>query len=206
MLPEVIKSGFQLLVEGNDQRNFFDAFTGHLSITNVQIQNFGGTNELGRFLRAFAKTSNFQIVQSLGIVRDAETCAINAFRSVQSSLKNAGLPEPNSPAIRTLTKPAVTALILPVDYPSGMLETVLCKSFAETPVDRCIDDFFKCVKLSSKVTIKNPDKARAHAYLTTKPKSHVSVGVAAKKGYWDLDHNVFSTVRGFLQTIATTPP
>lgn len=35
-----IKSAIQLLVEGNDQRNFFEAFTSHLSISNVQIQNF----------------------------------------------------------------------------------------------------------------------------------------------------------------------
>ena len=52
--------------------------------------------------------------------------------------------------------------------------------------------------------MKNPDKARAHAYLTTKPNPHFSVGVAAKNGYWNLNHSVFSTVRDFLQMIAAS--
>ena len=35
----------QLLVEGNDQRNFFEAFAEDLGISkSVQIHNFGGVN------------------------------------------------------------------------------------------------------------------------------------------------------------------
>ena len=71
--PAEIKSAVQLLVEGNDQRNFFEAFTSHLSIANVQIQNFGGVSELSDFLEGFVGATGFrEIVQSLGIVRDAE--------------------------------------------------------------------------------------------------------------------------------------
>ena len=205
MPPKEIKTKIQLLVEGNDQRNFFEAFTKHLSITNVQIQNFGGVTDLSNFLPAFVKMSNFQSVQSLGVVRDAETSAKNAFKSVQSSLRKADLSVPDKPGIRKDSYPTVTVLILPTDCPSGMLETVLCRSFAATPLDRCIDEFFKCVKSSSEISIKYPDKARAHAYLTTKPDPHFSVGVAAKNGYWDLDHEVFSTVRDFLHKIAEIP-
>lgn len=201
-----IESAIQLLVEGNDPRNFFEAFTHHLSITDVQIQSFGGINELGGFLSAFVITPNFQTVRSLGIVRDAETSALSAFQSVQSSLRNADLPVPDSPAIPTVTNPAVTVLILPGDNRSGMLETLLCKSFADTPVDHCIDDFFECVESLQDVTIKNPDKARAHAYLTTKPDPYFSVGVAALKSYWDLDHRVFSNVCDFLHMIAASSP
>lgn len=204
-----IKSAIQLLVEGNDQRNFFEAFTSHLSITNVQIQNFGGVNELRDFLEGLVSATGFrETVQSIGIVRDAETSASGAFQSVQSALNNAALPVPNSPAERTGTSPAVTVLILPGDDRQGMLETLLCESFAATPVEDCIDDFFKCVESLPDMSIDRPDKARAHAYLSTKPNPHFSVGVAAKNDYWDLNHSVFSTVRDFLQTIAATerPP
>ena len=201
MPPEEIRSEIQLLIEGNDQRNFFEAFIEHLSLENIQIQNFGGVNELRNFLPAFVNMPNFQIVQSFGIVRDAETSAGSAFQSVQSSLRNAELSVPDSPAKRTGISPAVTVLILPGDGRSGMLETLLCESFADTSVDRCIDDFFTCVENLPDVSIKNPDKARAHAYLTTKPDPHFSVGVAAKNDYWDLDHDVFRNVRDFLQKI-----
>ena len=87
-----------------------------------------------------------------------------------------------------------------------MLETLLCESFAAAPVEECIDDFFKCVESLPDVSIERSDKARAHAYLTTKPNPHFSVGVAAKNDYWDLDHSVFSTVRDFLQMIAASAP
>ena len=205
---EKIKSAIQLLVEGNDPRNFFEAFVEHLSLENIQIQNFGGVNELGGFLRALVNAPGFQTVQSLGIVRDAEMSAGGAFQSVQSALSNAALPVPDSPAERTNTSPAVTVLILPGGNRQGMLETLLCESFAGTSVEDCIDDFFKCVESLPDVSIERSDKARAHAYLTTKPNPHFSVGVAAKNDYWNLDHNVFSTVRDFLQTIAATgsPP
>ena len=49
---EEIKSAIQLLVEGNDSRNFFEAFIEHLSLADIQIQNFGGVYELSGFLRA----------------------------------------------------------------------------------------------------------------------------------------------------------
>lgn len=205
---EEIKSEIQLLVEGNDQRNFFEAFIAHLSLANIQIQNFGGVSELRVFLRAFVNAPGFQTVQSLGIVRDAETSAGGAFQSVQSALRNAALPVPDSPAERTDTSPAVAVLILPGDNRRGMLETLLCESFADDPVEDCINDFFKCVESLPDMSMKNPDKARAHAYLTTKPNPHFSVGVAAKNDYWDLNHSVFSTVRDFLRMIAATesPP
>ena len=89
---ERIASRIQLLVEGNDQRNFFRAFVRHLAIEDAQIWNYGGVNDLGRFLRAFVSEPGFQeSVQSVGIVRDAEDSAVSAFQSVQSSLTGAGL-------------------------------------------------------------------------------------------------------------------
>ena len=205
--PTAIKSAIQLLVEGNDQRNFFESFTSHLSIANVQIQDFGGVTQLRDFLEGFVGATGFrETVQSLGIVRDAETSAGGAFQSVQSALSNVALPAPKNPAERTDTSPAVTVLILPGDNRQGMLETLLCESFADTSVEHCIDDFFKCVESLPDMSIERSDKARAHAYLTTKPNPHFSVGVAAKNDYWNLDHSVFSTVRDFLQMIAATEP
>ena len=45
------------------------------------------------------------------------------------------------------------------------------------------------------------DKARVHAWLATRPEPHVSVGFAAQKGYWDLDHAAFAGVREFLKAL-----
>ena len=161
-------------------------------------------DELNGFLGVMVKQSGFRdTVKMLGIVRDAETSAERAFQSVQSSLRNAQLPVPDRPGERAGAAPAVNVSILPGEQSSGMLETLLCETFADTAVDRCIDGFFKCFGESEAgARIRNPDKARARAFLATRPIPQVSVGVAAKKGYWgDLDHDVFRGIRRFLSSL-----
>ena len=59
--------------------------------------------------------------------------------------------------------------------------------------------FFDCIKSISGAVIHRPDKARANAYLSSTPEPHVSVGVAAKKDYWALDHEAFDSIRNFMQ-------
>ena len=196
-LPGDIDSGIQLLVEGNDQRNFFEAFKAHLSLPNIQIQNFGGVDELRTFLPALVNMARFHTVSSVGIVRDAEESGASAFQSVQSSLRNAGLSLPDRPEERTAASPAVTVMILPGGAQGGMLETLLCETFEGSPMDGCIDGFFACAE-ALPGSVARSDKARAHAYLATQAKPHLSVGVAAKNGYWDLNHSAFGSVRSFL--------
>lgn len=199
--PEGINSEVQLLVEGKDQENFFKALIGHLSLENIQIQDFGGTKELRNFLLGFVKQPDFRTVQSIGIVRDAEKSPAGAFQSVQSSLAKVELPVPQNVGVRTNGSPAVTVLIFPDENRPGMLETLICETFANTPLDHCISDFLTCVEDLPEVSVRNPDKARAHAFLATKPEPHCSIGVAALKKYLDLNHNVFCGVRDFLRKI-----
>lgn len=215
--PVNIVDPVQLLVEGNDPRNFFEKYIRHLGLTDVQLQNFGGVGDLTRFLKGFVVAPRFVSVKRIGIVRDAErradddvpggpqrSSAMSAFHSVQSSLRNVGLPIPTRPA-EEIGTPAVSVFILPGDREDGMLETLLCETFADTTLDRCIDEFFRCTEAAGSA-ISRRDKARAHAYLATKPHPYVSVGVAAQKGYWDLEHGAFDGVRRFLMALAAERP
>ena len=200
--PTRIKKSIQLLVEGKDQRDFFETFIRRVELHNeLQVQDFGGVNELRGFLRALVDSPGFETVVSLGIVRDAEQSATGARQSVTDSLRNAGLPVPGDSEGRR-GNPAVHMLILPGDGEErGMLETLLCRSVAGEPVNGCIDDFFDCVGSVPDLNISRPDKARAQAYLATRPEPQVSVGVAAQKGYWPLDHEAFAEVRDFLTVL-----
>ena len=201
-VPDPIVSNTQLLVEGNDQRNFFEALKRHISLENIQIQNFGGVGELTSFLETLAASDEFKDrVQSLGIIRDAEESAGSAFQSIQSSLRNAGLSEPIRPRERAGESPTVSVLILPDDTRPGMLETLLCETFADTSMDECVDAFLDCARALPGADIRRPDKSRAHAYISTYPEPQSSVGVAAQKGYWDLDHSALADVRHFLESL-----
>ena len=191
----------QLLIEGNDQRNFFEAFIEHLSPSDIQVQNYGGVGELRGFLLAFVNAPDYNSVKSVGIARDAEVSARAAFESVQGALGNAGLFVPAKVGERKVGSPDVSVLILPGDDKPGMLETLICRTFEGMKVNRCIDDFFECAEGLPNVSIDKPDKARAFAYLTTRPDPHHSVGVAAKNRVWDLDHRAFGEARDFLRAL-----
>ena len=203
MAPKEIERGTQLLVEGNDEQNFFEAFAIHLNVEDVQIQVFDGRDNLRGFLAGLARSPDFRKVRSIGVVRDADESADSAFQSVRDALRNAGLPAPDRPTERVGENPSVSVFVLPGGGDQGMgsqgmgspgmLEALLCRTFAGTAVDRCIDTFFQCAAAAD-IAIRHPDKARAHAWLATRPEPHVSVGVAAKKGYWDLEHEAFGEV------------
>ena len=195
-----IRSSIQLLVEGKDPQNIFREFVQRLALRDVDVQDFGGVDQLRQFLAAFVVAPNFGNVRSIGIVRDAEQFADRAFQSVRDSLEHANLPAPQRPDESAGEDPSVRVLILPGDGQPGMLETLLCRTFIQNPLARCIDDFLRCAEESGQ-RVQHRDKARAHAWLATQPLPHVSVGVAALKGYWNLDHQALEDVRQFLAAL-----
>lgn len=202
--PRTIDSEVQLLVEGRDSEGFFKALSLHLGLTKLQIQDFGGVTDLRNFLRALVRVPDFSRVRSIGIVRDAENSSEGAFASVQGSLKRVGLPVPRAAGQRVGDFPAVAAMILPGGNRTGMLETLLNDTLLGDDVQACIDDFFRCVEEHHGEPMHRPHKARAHAYLATKRDPNVSVGDAALRSYWNLDHQALEPLRAFIREIAST--
>ncbi len=199
--PIQLSEPIQLLVEGNDYRNFFEAFCKEVAIENVQIQNFGGIYDLTGYLKGFVNVPGFETVLSVGIVRDAENSELRAFRDVSRSLRRSGLNAPEEVGKRSSGSPAVTVLILPGRGTPGMLETLICKTIESTSEISCVDAYFECLKKIPSFTENKHDKARVHAWLASKPEPHVSVGVAAKKSYFDLNHSAMTDVRKFLSLL-----
>ena len=180
-----------LLVEGNDDQNFFNVVLKHCDRDDIQVLEFGGVYKLRGYLSALVTTPGWQQVVSLGIVRDAENDAESAKASVRGAVANAGLQMDGS-------APRVSLLVLPDGERPGMLETLLCDSFADSPINDCINEFLACSTERAGANVKRMAKARAHAYLATREDPHVSVGVAAQKDYWDLGHPAFEQLRDFI--------
>src|ERR1041384_7496333 len=92
-----------LVVEGMTPFQFFKALLRHIDLLDViEIRNFGGVTDFTAFLEALIATPGFDKVESLGIIRDAEANASNAFTSICDSLRRAGLDVPTSPLITTI--------------------------------------------------------------------------------------------------------
>ena len=78
-----IKKDKLLLVEGNDDQNFFQKLMQEVAIDGIQIISMGGKEgfKIPNF-KSVINTPGFREVKSLGIVRDADNNADNAFRGI----------------------------------------------------------------------------------------------------------------------------
>lgn len=85
--PREITKSKQFLVEGSDAERFVQALLSRETVTDVQVQNFGGKDELQGFLKAFRIMPGFARVTSLGITRDAATDPRTAFQSICGGLE-----------------------------------------------------------------------------------------------------------------------
>lgn len=201
-------AGIHILVEGGDDSRVLKALISRMAGAasepqeSINIYELGGKPSLKKFLPLLVKSEGFERVKRVGIMLDADDSEKDAFDCVQKILKNVKLPaphEPNAPA-EADGRPAVTALILPGDGRKGELETLLCESFTDEPVNKCINEFFECVK-QLKGPIAEPEKARVHAYIAAQTDPNVAAGGAAKLGYWNFEHAAFEPIRRFISLV-----
>jgi hypothetical protein len=184
-------------------RTALRSFSDQVGLADMQIQDFGGINELPGFLRALRITPGFAGVTSLGIIRDAEENPANAFQSVCSALRNAQFDVPGQPEVFVGTKPQVGVLILPDAMTSGMLETLCLRSVAGDPAIPCVEKYFECIRqrVPEEGLPKTMDKARVQAFLASRLDPEMHLGRAAQKRYWPWDSPVFGHVRKFLSDL-----
>ncbi len=128
-------------------------------------------------MKAFSIAPGFAAtVESIGIVRDAESNPRGAFQSACSALRNAQLPVPPKPRAAAAGSPQVNVLILPDPATPGMLETLCLQAVAQDPVMPCVEEFFRCADQRGVSSPGNPWKARAHAFLSSRPKPDLLIG------------------------------
>jgi hypothetical protein len=197
-----IMEAIQLLVEGKDAEIFFKALLRNLNLGGIQVQDFGGKDELKGFLKALRNAPDFaRQVVSLGIVRDAETDPKAAFQSVCSALRNASLAEPQQPTVRAGENPKVSVLIIPNAMTPGMLETLCLEALNEDPAMACVREYFECIQLKKGLLPNNMFTARLHAYLASCFKPGLRLGEAADAGYWPWDNPIFDSLKQFLYAL-----
>lgn len=202
------KSKKLLLVEGSTDERFFNSFNENLTIDDIVVESYEGKSNLNtKYLAALMGRTGFDAVESLGIIRDADNSAENAFRSVQSSIADSGLPVPPSLTNRRAVANEgdawmplmVSVFILPDNKNPGELETLLCRTL-DSDIAKCIDNFMKCAgRTATGEPPSKPDKARVAAYIAVQKKAPHSLAVSAQQGVWDFDHDELSSIGEFLR-------
>ncbi len=189
----------QVLVEGLDDERLFGAFLKHLGVTDVQIHQYSGKENLGNFLKAYVRTPGFEVCSAIGIVRDADLDNNSAFQSIRTCLGNAGLAQPSEPLRQAPGPPSVTILVLPHGSNQGALEDVCLDAVSKDPATPCVEKYFMCLRHQKLLPVpQSHSKAKAYAFLSSRERPGLRIGEAAEAGYWPLDHAAFSVIRQFL--------
>ena len=191
----------QLIVEGNDEVRVFNALCRYLGISGLQVQQCQGYGNLRPFLRTFTADSNFQNVETLAIVADADRNRSGRQQSIQGALSNIGLPAPSAPLqIASQGGIQVAYLVVPHDAEGTMLEDVCLASVSADSAMKCVDEYFDCLMREGASTPREVhlSKARVHAFLASRDSPDLRIGEAADGGVWHFDDDAFRPMRELL--------
>ena len=197
-----------LLVEGNDDVQFFRRIIQFRQSEGIQAIGFGGKDRLGEFLAnvLVPLIRVTDIVRIIGVVRDADYDYDRAFQSVGDSLQRAGLPVPGAPVTYTDgtldgRDLQVSVYIMPDNESSGDLETLILRSVQGSPALDCVDKYIECLKEQG-MTVQHERKAKLHAFLASDPGDPtLQPGQAIDAGLIPWDSPAFADVHKFLDML-----
>jgi hypothetical protein len=195
---EAITEPKLLLVEGRDEINFFNSLIRHLRIQEIEVRSYEGKDRLRSALQTLIIAPGFDMLESIGIVRDADNDANAAFQSVCGSLSNAGLPVPGAPMLITSERPQTGVMIMPPGEPEGMLENLCLSAFQTDPAMPCVEQYFECLEAEMENLPSHVAKAHIHAFLASRERPDLRLGEAALRGYLPWDSPAFASVRQFV--------
>ena len=206
--PVQIQSDMLLVHEGvASDLHVLGALLRHAGIQGLQPLALGGQSKMRGFFKSLALSPHFKdSVRSLGIVLDAESDATATFQKVRDALIAAGLSAPAAPGEIAVGLPYVGVFLVPDNKSPGMIETLCLRSVEGDPAWNCLDVFFNCVRERGGTLPTNIDKARAQAFLSTRPQPDLPVGLAALEGYWKFESAAFTPLVGFLRELSVPAP
>lgn len=190
------------IVEGKDEKNVIEAFLDRFGNveTPYRIHSTDGIDNMGNFLRLLPRLPGFEELRSIGIVADADNDCNNRFKSIVSFLESVNLEAPHAPGIVTSSIPKIGVFIMPNNKDNGCLEDLFVLTVSNTPIYSCISSFFECAAEKGFIP-RRRSKAFSQAVLSCNQEFVKDLGVGAKKGYWDFNHNSFKAFREFILTV-----
>ena len=93
---------------------------------------------------------------------------------------------------------------MPDNQGAGMLENLCLKTLAGQPIERCINEYLRCIAALSgpdEQKLFNAPKSMVQTYLASRTPIVNSLGVGALKKYWDFSHLCFEELKRFLHTL-----
>lgn len=196
-----IKKTKLLVVEGMEEVRFFNALLKHMGIDSIQVEETQGTPNLPNFIKTLPKVPNYETIEAIAVIRDADADPQSAFQSIVSALEKAGLNYPESHGAFSQGHPKIGIFIMPDGLNPGMLEDLCFKAILKDPAVPCVEDFFNCIVKAGITKPKPIAKAKVYAWLASRENPARRVGEAAEAGYWPWDHAAFKDLLVFSKNI-----
>lgn len=185
-----------LVVEGKDACRFFIKLLQHLKISDVQVIDFGGNDDLRKKLIALPNIPGFDMIVKLAIIRDAENGQPqDALNSISDALKKNKITCPDK--LNTFEKDNnryIGIYVLPDNNGQGMLEDLCLSSFTDQPEMECIHNFIKCAKPQHD----RISKSKMLCYFAVKDPKANTIAIAAQKSIFDMNKECFKDIKNFL--------
>lgn len=196
-----------LLVEGKDEVNLFESLLKHCFESGnpgIQVISVGSKEQFKRTLAAIRIAARMgQVLQAIGIVRDADKNARTSFQSVCDGVRHVNYKPPSAHAKFSNATPSIGVFIVPDGSRPGAIETVCRQSVESEETAKCVDEYLKCLTEHSAMQSTNEDKSFAHAYLAAWKDPLVRVGEAAFQGVWDFQSPAFHALSQFFRDLAS---
>ena len=201
MILRKITKKILLLVEGKDEESFFEAFIEYLKLDldSVDIFCVEGKNNFKNHIPVLFKNAGMDKVKKIAIIRDADENAKSALESIANVLMKVGVKKSKRDEY-IFNGRKVFIYIMPDNKNKGMLETLCLKSVKNNPVMTCVNKFERCLKHIN-TNPKNMEKTKSLVFLAAMPEDVHSVGIGAKKGYWDFSAKEFESLKKFIKKL-----
>lgn len=201
-----------ILCEGRDEQEFLISYLNSAALSDIpafsqdiQVIDFGGNSDLSAYLQLLQNSENFEKVESLLIIRDAERNVERAVCEVKSALLKNNFPAPCSPHVWEGQFPKIGYLFFPtcdIVPKEGTLED-LCLSILSGSNAPClikeIDLFLEQLKSNCQIQVARPFKTKLHTYFSI-CNEYVSlkIGEAARAGAFDWSSVRLEPLKNFL--------
>jgi hypothetical protein len=200
-IEKIIESKI-LIVEGEDEKRFLKSLLSRLSIRNIQIFPIGGKTQIRQNLKALLLAPNFNYINTLGIIRDADNDPVGAFQSVCDAIRQINLVAPNDQLVLTNSSPKTAVMILPAPGEIGMLEDICLNAISSSPEMECINQYLDCIHKKTNRLPNNISKAKLYSYIASSNGPELRLGEAAEKGIFNWDNPSFEQVIRFLKLLS----
>lgn len=204
-----------LLCEGIDTLNFFIQFLNSQALADdirfsndIQAFDFGGINDLEKYILNLKNMEGYEDVNRILIVRDAETDVSVAVNMIKKALRNASLPVPeycnewksDSDEIKTAFTLMPTCSSEPVP---GALEDLCWNILSDNISDKMREDVGKFVSQMDNdynSISSHEHKSRLHTCLSVnKDFISLKIGEAAKAGAFDFNNTSLNSLKDVLR-------